>query len=145
MHPPDPDQAVLGIGGPSGASPHPPPPLPPKSAPNGRFDPQPAGGSEFKYCPRPNRLWGHSKGPLGGPEPHISGPIFPCIRPERGKPLFWPLDVRAPQRVKKMWRNGAKPEPATGTAGGDARGALGIAGGMGRAELMPGFVVLHST
>ena len=103
MHPSDPAQAALGIGGPSGASPRP----PTKSAPNGRFDPQPAGGSEFKYRPRPNRIWGHSKGPLGGPEPHLSGPILPCIRPERGKPLFWSLDARAPQRAKKKvakWR-----------------------------------------
>jgi hypothetical protein len=53
--------------------------------------------------------------------------------------------VKTPQRAKKKWRNGAKPEPATGMAGGDSRAALGTAGGMGRAELMTGFVAPHST
>ena len=91
MHPPDPAQAVLGIGWPSGASPRP----PTKSVPNGRFDPQPAGGSEFKYRPRPNGLWGHSKGPLGGPEPHISGPILPSIRSHVFLGLrFWGLGLQ---------------------------------------------------
>ena len=91
------------------------------------------------------RLWGHSKGQLGAPEPHLSGPIPPQIRPERGNPLFWPLGTGTPQRAKKKGRNGAKPEPATGMAGADAREALGTAGAMGRAELMTGFVAPHST
>ena len=61
----------------------------------------PKGGSEKKYRARPNRLWGHSKGRLGAPEPHLSGPIPPRIRPERRKPLFWPLGAGTPQRAKK--------------------------------------------
>ena len=91
----------------------------------------PKGGSEFKYRPQPNWLWGHPKGPLGTSELHLSGPILPCIRPERGNPLFWPPDARAPQQAKKKGRNGAKPEPAMGMAGGDLLGALGTAGAMG--------------
>ena len=58
----------------------------------------------------------------GGPEPHLSGPILPCICPERGKLLFWPLDACSPQRAKKKWQNGAKPEPATGMGGGMPEG-----------------------
>ena len=42
-------------------------------------------------------------------------------------------------------KKSAKPQPATGMAGGDAQGALGTAGAMGRAELMTGFVAPHST
>ena len=68
----------------------------------------PKGGSEFKYYPRPDRLWGHPKGPLGAPEPHLSGPILPCINPERGNISFWPPDARAPQRAKTK---GAKMAP----------------------------------
>ena len=67
----------------------------------------PKGGSEKKYRARPNRLWGHSKGRLGAPEPHLSGPIPPRIRPERGKPLLWPLGAGTPQQAKKKvakWR-----------------------------------------
>ena len=37
------------------------------------------GGSEKKYGPRPNRLWGHPKGPFGTPEPHLSSPVLPWI------------------------------------------------------------------
>ena len=48
-------------------------------------------GSEKKYRPRPNRLWGHPKGPFGTPEPHLSGPVLPWIPPERRKPLVWHL------------------------------------------------------
>ena len=105
----------------------------------------PKGGSEKKYRARPNRLWGHPKGPLGGHEPHLSSPILPRFRPERRKSLFWPLGAGTPQRAKKKWRNGAKLEPATGMAGEDARGALGTAGAMGPAESMTGFVAPHST
>ena len=37
----------------------------------------PKSGSEKKYRPRPNRLWGHSKGHSGAPEPHLTGPYSP--------------------------------------------------------------------
>ena len=60
-------------------------------------------------------------------------------------PCCGPWAQVPPSRPKKKWRNGAKPEPATGMAGGDARGALGTAGAMGPAELMTGFVAPHST
>ena len=46
----------------------------------GAIDP-PKGGSEKKYRPRPNRLWGRPKGPFGTPEPHLSGPVLPWIPP----------------------------------------------------------------
>ena len=99
----------------------------------------PKGGSEKKYRARPNRLWGHSKGRLGAPEPHLSGPIPPRIRPERGKPLFWPLGAGTPQRAKKKWRNGAKPEPATGMAGGGCPRGPGNRGGHGTSRIDDGF------
>ena len=47
--------------------------------------------------------------------------------------------------VIELSSDGATPEPATGMARADARGALGSAGAMGRAELMTGFVAPHST
>ena len=56
----------------------------------------PNGGSEIKYRARPNRLWGHPKGPLGGPGPHLSSPILPRFRPERRKSLFWPSGAGTP-------------------------------------------------
>ena len=43
-------------------------------------------GIQEKYYPRPNRLWDHSKGPLVGPEPRLTGHTLPWIRPERRKP-----------------------------------------------------------
>ena len=61
----------------------------------------PKGGPEKKYCARPNQLRGRSKGRLGPPEPHLSGPAPPRIRPERGNPLLWPLVTGTPQRAKK--------------------------------------------
>ena len=63
MNPPDPAQAVLGIDGPSGASPRP----PTKSAPNGRFDPQPAGGVRIQVSPSTKPAMGPFEGPIGGP------------------------------------------------------------------------------
>ena len=60
-------------------------------------------------------------------------------------PCFGPWAQVPPSGQKKKWRNGAKPKPATGMAGGDARGAMGTAGAMGPAELMTGFVAPHST
>ena len=105
----------------------------------------PKGGSEKKYRARPNRLWGHSKGRLGAPEPHLSGPIPPGSALSVENPCFGPWAQVPPSGPKKKWRNGAKPEPATGMAGEDARGALGTAGAMGPAELMTGFVAPHST
>ena len=60
----------------------------------------------------------------------------PCFGPRTRVPRSGP---------KKKAENGAKPEPATGMARADARGALGTAGAMGRAELMTGFVAPHST
>ena len=81
---------------------------------------------------RPNRLWGHPEGPFGTPERHLSGSVLPWIPPERRKPLLWHLGsvsqfLGAGTPVKKS----AKPQPATGMAGGDAQGALRTAGGMG--------------
>ena len=90
----------------------------------------PNGGSEIKYRARPNRLWGHPKGPLGGPGPHLSSPMLPWFRPERWKSLFWPSGAGTPLWAQKKCQKGAKPEPATGMAGGDAEGALGTTGAM---------------
>ena len=42
--------------------------------------------------------------PSGTPEPHLSGPILPCIHPERGNLLFWPLDAHTPQRAPQKGR-----------------------------------------
>ena len=80
---------------------------------------------------RPNHPWGHHKCLLGGPGPHLSGPIFLWCRPGRGNPLFWPLGAGIPQQAKrKLPKKGAKPEPATGMAWGDAQEGVGTAGGM---------------
>ena len=54
-------------------------------------------------------------GPLNRTFP---APYSPCIRPERGNPLFWLPDARAPQRAKKKrlkWRQ-------TRTSDGDGQG-----------------------
>ena len=59
-------------------------------------------------------------------------------------PCFGP-QTRVPRSASKKGQNGAKPEPAMGMAGGDARGALGTAAPMGRAQLMTGFIAPHST
>ena len=65
---------------------------------------------------------------------------------QRGKSLLWPSDARAPQRAKKT---SAEMAPNLNQQrrwpGGDAKGALGTAGAMGRAELMTGFIASHST
>ena len=69
----------------------------------------PKGGSEKKYRARPNRLWGHSKGRLGAPEPHLSDSILPWIRPERRKPLFWPLGLSVSFRYPRVHCTGPPP------------------------------------
>ena len=38
---------------------------------------------------------------MGAPGPHLCGPLLPCIRHERGNPLFWPLGARVPQQAKE--------------------------------------------
>ena len=37
----------------------------------------------------------HSNGPVAAPQPRLTGPVLPWIRPERRKLLFWPLDLSA--------------------------------------------------
>ena len=81
--------------------------------------------------------FGWSHGPRGSQGPSGIPP---------GHPRRWfRFDAILWSTAKEKGRNGAKPEPATGMAGADARGALGTAGAMGRAELMMGFVAPHST
>ena len=98
----------------------------------------PNGGSEIKYRARPNRLWGHPKGPLGGPGPHLSSPILPRFRPERRKSLFWPLGAGTPpvgqKKERKRW--------LSPTSDGDGRGGCprgpGDRGGHGPSRVCGG-------
>ena len=118
-----------------------------------------------RFCPMGISNSPHS--PKGGSEKSIAldqtgygairrvdwGPLnrtFPAPYPPGSalsveNPCFGPWAQVPPSGPKKKWRNGAKPQPATGMAGEDARGALGTAGAMGPAELMTGFVAPHST
>ena len=118
-----------------------------------------------RFCPMGFSNSPHS--PKGGSEKSIAldqtgygairridwGPLnrtFPAPYPPGSalsveNPCCGPWAQVPPSRPKKKWRNGAKPEPATGMPGGDARGALGTAGAMGRVELMTVFVAPHST
>ena len=89
----------------------------------------PNGGSEIKYRARPNRLWGHPKGPLGGPGPHLSSPILPRFRPERRKSLFWPSGAGTPPvGQKKSAKKAAKPNQRRGWPGGMPKGPWGPRG-----------------
>ena len=98
----------------------------------------PNGGSEIKYRARPNRLWGHPKGPLGGPGPHLSSPILPRFRPERRKSLFWPLGAGTPPvGQKKRAKKVAKPNQRRGWPGGYPRGP-GDRGGHGPSRVCGG-------
>ena len=98
----------------------------------------PNGGSKIKYRARPNRLWGHPKGPFGGPGPHLSSPILPRFRPERRKSLFWPLGAGTPLWAKEKVRK----RRLSPTSDGDGRGGCprgpGDRGGPGPSRVCGG-------
>ena len=98
----------------------------------------PNGGSKIKYRARPNRLWGHPKGPLGGPGPHLSSPILPWFRPERRKSLFWPSGAGTPPVGQKKVRK----RRLSPTSDGDGRGGCprgpGDRGGHGPSRVCGG-------
>ena len=77
-----------------------------------------------RCCARPNHLWGHPKCSLGGPGPHLSGPILLWCRPGRGKPLFWPLGAGIPQQAKtKVAKKAPNLNQRRGWLGGIPKGA----------------------
>jgi len=72
-------------------------------------------------------------GPLNRTFP---APYSPASALSAENPCFGPR-TRVPRSEPKIkGQNGAKPEPATGMAGGGAQVALGTAGSMGRAGLV---------
>ena len=80
----------------------------------------PNGGSEFKYCARQIRLWGHPKGPSGARDRTFQAPYSPGSALSVGDRCFGPRAQVPPLWAKKKCQKGAKPKPATGMAGRDA-------------------------
>ena len=72
-------------------------------------------------------------------------PYSPASALSVENPCFGPWTRVPRSEQKKSGEMAPNLEPATGMAGGDAQGALGTAGAMGRAELITGFVAPHST
>ena len=98
-----------------------------------------------RCCARPNHLWGHPKCSLGGPGPHLSGPILLRCRPGRGKPLFWPLGAGIPQQAKtKVAKKAPNLNQRRGWLGGYPRGRENR-GGHGLSRLWPWGTHLHTT
>ena len=99
----------------------------------------PKGGSEKKYRARPNRLWGHPKGPFGTPEPHLSGPVLPWIPLSVENHCFGTLGQSASFRR----RYPSKKKCQTSTSDGDGRGGCprgpGDRGGHGPSRTDDGF------
>ena len=98
-----------------------------------------------RCCARPNHLWGHPKCSLGGPGPHLSGPILLWCCPGRGKQLFWPLGAGIPQQAKtKVAKKAPNLNQRWGWLGGYPRERENR-GGHGLSRLWPWGTHLHTT
>ena len=83
-----------------------------------------------RFRARPNHPWGHHKCLLGAQDrtfldQYSSGAVLGVETH-----CFGPWVQVSPSRPKESCQKGAKPEPATGMAWGDAQEGVGTAGGM---------------
>ena len=94
---------------------------------------------------RLNHPWGPSKVPVGGPRTAPLWTHTPLVPPWAWKTIVLALGRRYPPAgQKKSCQKGAKPEPATGIAGGDAQGGVGPRGPWAEPALALGNPLTHN-